>query len=110
MALRSEKLLVLIAAKPAPAKPAPAKLNPKTQAIVLGVVDRFIIPAYRALGVATQMQDEAWAAFNANRAKGSFQSLQTAYNGACDAWANAQLIKMGPISLFLRGDRFAYWP
>jgi predicted lipoprotein len=105
MALRSQNPLVLVAANTAPAKP-----NPKAQGIALAVVDRFIIPAYRALGVATQMQDETWAAFNANRAKGDFQSLLTAYGAACDAWANAQLVKTGPISLFLRADRFAYWP
>ena len=28
----------------------------------------------------------------------------------CDAWARAQLIKTGPLSLFLRYERFAYWP
>src|SRR5262249_32712681 len=38
------------------------------------------------------------------------QTLRVVYAGACDAWANAQLIKIGPISLFLRADRFAYWP
>ena len=27
-----------------------------------------------------------------------------------DAWAMAQIIKMGPASLFLRYERFAYWP
>ncbi len=110
MALRSENPLLLIAANAAPAKPVPAKPNPKTQAIALAVVDGFVIPAYRTLGVATQTQDEAWAAFNANRAAGNFLSLLTAYGTACDAWANAQLIKTGPISLFLRADRFAYWP
>jgi predicted lipoprotein len=110
MAFRSERPLVLVAAAAPPAKGAPAKPNPKTQALALAVVDRFVIPAYRALGVATQAQDEAWMAFKANRATGNFLSLRTAYNAACDAWAGAQLIKMGPMSLFLRADRFAYWP
>src|SRR5215831_15278406 len=98
MAFRSKSPLVLVAAAPAPAAPkaAPAKLNPKTQALALAVVDRFIIPAYRALGVATQTQDEAWMAFGANRLAGNFQSLRAAYSGACDAWASAQLVKTGP--------------
>ena len=113
MAFRSKSPLVLVAAAaPAQAAPkaAPAKLNPKTQALALAVVDRFIIPGYRALGVATQAQDEAWMAFVSNRAAGNFQALRAAYNAACDAWANVQLVKTGPISLFLRADRFAYWP
>src|SRR5512136_1933077 len=105
MALSPQNPLILVAATTAPAKP-----NPKVQQLALGVADRYVIPAYRALGVATQAQDEAWAAFNVNRATGNFQSLQTTYAGACDAWAFAQLIKTGPVSLFLRADRFAYWP
>jgi uncharacterized protein len=101
--------LVLVAANSAPPA-AGAKPNPKVQQLAVAVVDRYVIPTYRALAVATQTQDEAWAAFNANRTRGDFQSLRAAYAGACDAWANAQLLKIGPISLFLRADRFAYWP
>src|SRR5262252_7199217 len=100
--------LILVAANAPPAKTA-AKPNPKVQQLAVAVVDRYVIPTYRALAVATQTQDEAWAAFNVNRTRGDFQSLRAVYAGACDAWANAQLIKIGPISLFLRADRFAYW-
>lgn len=77
---------------------------------VLAVVDRQIIPAYRALAQAADAQDKAWTAFAANRAAGDIQSLRTAYHATCDAWARAQLVKTGPLSLFLRYERFAYWP
>ncbi len=76
----------------------------------LAVVDRFIIPAYRRLVEATDAQDKAWAAFAANRAAGDFASLRVAYHSTADAWAHAQIFKTGPISLFLRYERFAYWP
>jgi predicted lipoprotein len=104
--------LLVLAAAAAPG-PAPAKPNPKAaQAgkIALAVADQFIIPTYRALVQATDAQEKAWAAFAAKRETGDFASLRAAYNSACDAWANAQLIKTGPITLFLRYDRFAYWP
>jgi hypothetical protein len=91
----------------------PASPNPKAaQAAraVLAVVDRHIIPSYRALAQAADAQEKAWTAFAANRAAGDVQSLRAAYNVACDAWARTQLIKTGPLSLFLRYERFAYWP
>jgi predicted lipoprotein len=111
MALFSRKSLLILAAAPAPG--APAKPDPKAvQAgkTALTVVDQFVIPAYRALVQATDTQEKAWTAFAAKRESGDFQSLRTAYNAAADAWASAQIIKTGPITLFLRYDRFAYWP
>src|SRR5258705_677256 len=36
--------------------------------------------------------------------------MRAPYNAPADSWANAQFIKTGPITLFLRYDRFAYWP
>ena len=104
---RRSSLLILAAAVPA------APPNPKAalQArVALAVAVQFVIPAYRRLAQATDAQDKAWAAFNANRANGDFTALRNAYNAACDAWANAQIVKTGPINLFLRADRFAYWP
>ena len=59
---------------------------------------------------ATEAQEKAWTAFAAKRESGDFQALRAAYNAVADAWANAQLIKTGPVTLFLRYDRFAYWP
>ena len=111
MALFSRKSLLLLAAAPGPA--VAAKPDPKAvQAgkTVLAVVDQFVIPTYRALVQATEVQEKAWTAFAAKRESGDFQSLRTAYNAVADAWANAQIVKTGPVTLFLRYDRFAYWP
>ena len=91
----------------------PARPNPKAAQAAratLAVVDRHIIPTYRALAQAAEAQEKAWSAFTANRAAGDFQSLRAAYNTVSDAWAPAQVIKTGPVSLFLRYERFAYWP
>ena len=100
-------LLVLAAA-------APAKPNPKAveaaRAAALAIADQFVIPAYRALLQTTEAQEKAWTAFAVKRESGDLQSLRAAYTVTADAWANAQIIKTGPITLFLRYDRFAYWP
>lgn len=100
--------LLKLAAETRPAAP-----NPKAaQAAraVLAVVDRRILPSYRALAEAAEAQENAWTAFAGDRAAGDFQSLRTAFHAVSDAWARAQLIKTGPVSLFLRYERFAYWP
>ena len=106
--MQATSLLKLVAAEVRPAAP-----NPKAaQAAraVLAVVDRQIIPSYRALAEAADAQQQAWTAFAANRAAGDFQSLRAAFHAVSDTWARAQLIKTGPVSLFLRYERFAYWP
>jgi predicted lipoprotein len=112
--------LLKLAAEVRPAQPtakaganAKAAPNPKAaQAAraVLAAVDRHIVPSYRALAEAADAEEKAWSAFAANRAQGDIESLRTAYNTTADAWARAQLVKTGPLSLFLRYERFAYWP
>lgn len=103
-ALPRTSLLVLAAAA------APARPNPKAAQAALAVVDQFVIPAYRRLAQAADAQEKAWTDFAAKRDAGDFQALRAAYHAAADAWANAQIVKTGPITLFLRYERFAYWP
>ena len=112
--MQTTPLLKLAADAKADAKAA-AKAAPNPKAAqaakaVLAAVDRFIIPSYRALAEAADAQEKTWTAFAANRAAGNFAGLKTAYNTTADAWAKAQLVKTGPLSLFLRYERFAYWP
>ncbi len=103
-------LLVLAAAPAAtPAMPDP-KRAAQAARLALAVADQYVIPTYRALADATGAQEKAWTAFAAKRETGDFAPLRAAYNATADAWAKAQLIKTGPVTLFLRYDRFAYWP
>ena len=108
MRILSRPSLLLLAAAPARAKPNPkAALASKA---ALALVDQFVIPAYQNLVQTTEAQEKTWTAFAAKREAGDFASLRAAYNATADSWANAQFIKTGPITLFLRYDRFAYWP
>lgn len=78
--------------------------------IALDVTDAFVIPVYRTLSLATEAQVRAWELFTAQRDAADFASLRAAYHAVCDAWARAQIVRTGPITLFLRYERFAYWP
>jgi len=108
--------LLVLAAAPAPAKPNPkaaaqaAARAAKASKAALALVDQFVIPAYQDLVRTTEAQEKAWTTFAAKRETGDFASLRAAYNATADSWANAQFIKTGPITLFLRYDRFSYWP
>ena len=108
MPIFSRPSLLILAAAPAPAKPNPKAAQAAKAALAL--VDQFVIPAYRNLVETTEAQEKAWTAFAPKRETGDFASLRAAYNATADSWANAQIIKTGPITLFLRYDRFAYWP
>ena len=75
--MQPTSLLKLVAqARPAPPNPKAAQ----AARAVLAVVDRHIIPSYRALGLAADAQEKAWTTFAANRAAGDVQTLRAAYN------------------------------
>ena len=77
----------------------------------LAVVDQFvIIPAYRTLSQAAEGRRRSGLRLPPIARPAILHRLRAAYNAAADAWATAQFVKTGPISLFLRYDRFAYWP
>ena len=97
---------IMLAADDGGAAPASALAS----RIALELTDEFIIPIYQGLVEASAAQAEAWTVFVANRAGGDIEALRSAYHGACDAWARAQIIRTGPIVLFLRYERFAFWP
>ncbi|MEY4879828.1 MAG: hypothetical protein RJB62_1297 [Pseudomonadota bacterium] len=89
---------------------APANDAAQTGAIALAVTDAFVIPAYRRLAEATSAQEQAWVLFSRDRTAANLEQLRVGYHAAADAWAAAQIIHTGPIVLFLRYERFAYWP
>jgi len=97
--MRKLLLAVLVIALPGAAHAADASNA------VLRVTDRFIIPKYEALARATAAQEQAWAASCADT-----RALVAAYHVTADAWAEAGIVKTGPVALFLRQERFYYWP
>lgn len=78
------------------------------QKATLRVADQFVIPKYETLAHATEAQEKAWSAFCPARANPL--PLLATYHVVADAWAEAQIVKTGPIVLFLRQERLYYWP
>lgn len=76
----------------------------------LRVTDQFVIPKYETLARAAAAQEEAWRSFCSGRVEPESKSVAVAYHRVADAWAEAQIVKTGPIALFLRQERFYYWP
>lgn len=105
--MRLRPTLPIVLAADAGAAP---QASAQATAVALAISDQFVIPAYRRLAEASGAQADAWAAFMAEREAGDIGSLVKAYHDSCDAWAEAQIIRTGPIVLFLRYERFAFWP
>jgi predicted lipoprotein len=105
MALRPNTPILIAAAAQLPAATAPNQVP-----LTLRVIDTFIIPLYRQLAAATATNEAGWKLFTETRQQGNFAMLRAGYTQVADAWARAQIVKTGPISLFLRYERFAYWP
>jgi len=112
MAAARFRPIILAAVEPAgpAANPGGAVTDVNGRRIALDVTDAFVIPVYRTLSLATETQVRAWELFTAQRDAADFASLRAAYHAVCDAWARAQIMRTGPITLFLRYERFAYWP
>ncbi|WP_374466717.1 imelysin family protein [Ferrovibrio sp.] len=74
-------------------------------------VDGHVLPRYDALAAATAKLEQTAKAFcAAPAADRRIESLQQAYHDAADAWQDIQHVRFGPVDLFFRSQRFAFWP
>ncbi|MFN4277663.1 MAG: imelysin family protein [Ferrovibrio sp.] len=87
-------------------------LDGKTyEAINRAAVEGHVLPRYDALATATGKLEQASKAFCAMpAAERKVETLQQAYHDAADAWQDIQHVRFGPIDLFFRSQRFAFWP
>jgi uncharacterized protein len=91
-----------------------------TQAVDLGegtyrrlnaaLVEQHFLPRYERLAAATDRLAAAARAFCAGPDAGGLDALKAAHNEALDAWQGIQHVRFGPIELFMRASRFAFWP
>lgn len=87
-------------------------LEAKTyDAINRAAVEGHILPRYEGLAKATAQLEQIANAFCAMPvAERKIETLQQAYHDAADAWQDIQHVRFGPIDLFFRSQRFAFWP
>lgn len=95
--------LLLCFSPTAQALAAPAE--PDYRALNQAAVTKHILPRYAALAQAT-------GAFAATAAKGCADraAWQAGWRGAMLAWQGVQHLRFGPVLLFNRYQRFAFWP
>ena len=73
-------------------------------------IEQHILPRYTALATATAKLQEQTKNFCTAPSQAGLVPLRTAYNGAVDAWQDVQHIQFGPVELFFRSQRIAFWP
>lgn len=81
------------------------------EALNRAAVEGHVLPRYDALAAATEKLEQTSKAFcTMPAAARTVETLQQAYHHAADAWQDIQHIRFGPIDLFFRSQRFAFWP
>lgn len=75
-----------------------------------GYAQNVVLPAFAQLAAAAQNLAKAATAGCADPKAPDLTALQQAYHGVADAWADAQMFRLGPLADGQRAERFAYWP
>lgn len=100
-------LLLVIAATAGPAAALPedsyANLNE-------AAIQRHVLPRYRAFEQATVALRKEAEIFCAAPDTALLQRLQGGYLAAAAAWQDIQHVRFGPVDLFFRSQRIAFWP
>lgn len=99
-------LALLVLARPVAAAPSDSDYRRLNEALVTA----HIVPRYGRLAEATTALHEQADRFCAAASAAGLDTLRNAFSGAVDAWQGVQHIKFGPIELFMRNMRLAFWP
>ncbi|WP_374374216.1 imelysin family protein [Dongia sp.] len=75
-----------------------------------GYAKNIVMPAFAQLAAASESLATAASAGCADPKAPDLITLQQAYHIAADAWADAQMFRLGPLADGQRAERFAYWP
>jgi predicted lipoprotein len=70
----------------------------------------YAAPRYHALADATAALRDAAASYCGQPDDGRLAILRGAYDAAMDAWASAQPLRLGPVTLEKRLERLQFWP
>lgn len=90
--------------------PAQALTDAQYAALNQAAFDKHIRPRYEQLANATAALDSGAKTFCQSPAAATLPDLQRRYHAAADAWQDIQHIRFGPVGLFFRSQRIAFWP
>lgn len=99
-------VLIIGSATPLRAEPAPddyRKLN-------TALIERHVVPRYRALAAATADLSQRADIFCKAPDAAGLASFKAAFLKGVDAWQAIQHVRFGPVDLFMRSMRMAFWP
>lgn len=74
------------------------------------VVERHIVPRYKALATATADLSRTAEAFCKTPDAAGLAALKAAFLKGVDSWQAIQHVRFGPAELFMRSMRMAFWP
>ncbi len=80
------------------------------QALNIALIERQVIPAYQALGRATQELAQQSAKYCQAPNAQNLALTQEAFHQAMDAWQRIQFIRFGPIETMMRVHSIQFWP
>lgn len=73
-------------------------------------VEQHILPRYEQMQAAMAALGRATAAYCSAPDTGKIGNLRAAYHAGVDAWQSIQHVRFGPVDLFFRSQRIAFWP
>jgi predicted lipoprotein len=83
--------------------------DPDYRALTAAAVNNHILPRYKALAEATTQFESAARGYCAGDRRNMMQ-IRQAWLTMMVAWEGVQHVRFGPIDLFNRQQRFAFWP
>lgn len=92
------------------AGPAHALSDADYIALNKAAVEQHVLPRYDRLAAATARLDSEAKNFCSAPAADKLAGLQARYNETADAWQDIQHVRFGPVDLFFRSQRIAFWP
>lgn len=98
--------LLLLCTSALAATPQPEQYQRLNQVLI----EQHILPRYRALASATAELAERTERFCGAPEESGLASVRAGFHAAADAWQAVQHLRFGPVELFLRSRRCAFWP
>lgn len=102
--------LFLLLALPVIAQPASAVSDDVYNRLNRAAVEQHILPRYESFARQAEALDSTARTFCASPRQELLPALQKSYHAIVDSWQSIQHVRFGPVDLFFRSQRIAFWP
>ncbi len=108
--MRRFPILSLLALALLAAPSARALTDAEYSALNQRAIEQHLRPRYEVLAAATATLAANAERFCQSPTSEKLPELQSSYHAATDAWQDVQHVRFGPVELFFRSQRIAFWP